>query len=586
MGHQDMRTAQPVIDSLYRTYAILDEVLREHEIPYFMTGGTLLGAIRHGGVIPWDDDGDLGVSEADFPRVRQEVLPVLARRGIFSSFGRMGNLKIFSGDGRRLRSEGNIGRPRYPIVDIFPWRSFEDRAAFSSPACRERWSAQWFPAADLDGLVDHPFGPIRLPAPPEAACRVYLARTYGEDWQRRAEVGYDHVTSQKIKPVSFEIVDPAPALPSAGYLDVGIEAGDTGADGTGTNDRTDVRLAYRTEADSWGTLDVATDTAIAVHRLALSGAGGEGAISAAEWRERVHRVRRRLLPPQSLLTPVEISVGAVADAVLPRRSAVEVAGAYVQNVAEFIRRGNSPTHWFNFNDIPLVPVGAEELSALRDQATHVATLALGVTAEVCSLFLDALDLYDAAAGEAAGFGRILAWRLRKRLGMDTPEISDEGLSAFESAVLREERELLHGGGADSGDGVDLPDRPVSVAVDSRQAIRQSYAAEDGHEAVEPVALAASLGCDEAQLRLWRLLAAQGRVDAAEYWLHESVRSGNPNAMHEWTRRFDPKFDVDYDRKLAVGARSGDVTARVLLEGHLRKGDLVLYQGGFDGVPAR
>jgi hypothetical protein len=203
-----------------------------------------------------------------------------------------------------------------------------------------------------------------------------------------------------------------------------------------------------------------------------------------------------------------------------------------------------------------------------------------VTAEVCSLFLAALDLYDGTTGEAAGFGRVLAWRLRKRLGMKAPGIPAEGLSAFESAILREEEELSHGGGADDGGA----DGPVSVVVDSWRAVRRSYGTEDVRDAMSRVAVEASLGCDEAQLRLWRLLAAQGRPEAAEFWLHESVRSGNPNAMHEWTRRFDPKFEVDYDRKLAVGARGGDVTARVLLEGHLRKGDLVLHEAGLTGAP--
>ena len=58
---------------LYRTLAEIIRVCEILDIPYFIQGGSAIGALFHKGIIPWDDDIDVGMTRNDYERFLREA---------------------------------------------------------------------------------------------------------------------------------------------------------------------------------------------------------------------------------------------------------------------------------------------------------------------------------------------------------------------------------------------------------------------------------------------------------------------------------------------------------------------------------
>lgn len=52
---------------------LIDKLCKKYKINYFLEGGSALGAVRHNGFIPWDDDADVGMLRNDYERFREII---------------------------------------------------------------------------------------------------------------------------------------------------------------------------------------------------------------------------------------------------------------------------------------------------------------------------------------------------------------------------------------------------------------------------------------------------------------------------------------------------------------------------------
>ena len=69
----DNHHLSPVQEMILDVFAPIYKYLESNHMEYYMLGGTLLGAIRHQGFIPWDDDIDIGIPREQYEQFLREI---------------------------------------------------------------------------------------------------------------------------------------------------------------------------------------------------------------------------------------------------------------------------------------------------------------------------------------------------------------------------------------------------------------------------------------------------------------------------------------------------------------------------------
>ena len=153
---------QYLLDGLYDLLRCVTTLAHEHQITMFAVGGTLLSAIRHGALMPWDDDLDMGYMIEEHGRISGLRLKLF-----------MHGYHLFEGQGWFI-----IQHILLPTIsmDVYAFSQQGHRYRFASPVLRQLYPNEWLPTKHLTqsricGL------PVNVPQNPKR----YLQRVYSKN---------------------------------------------------------------------------------------------------------------------------------------------------------------------------------------------------------------------------------------------------------------------------------------------------------------------------------------------------------------------------------------------------------------------
>lgn len=201
----------------------IDRVCRESDITYFLDSGTALGAVRHGGFIPWDDDIDIGMPRDDYERFLRIAPTALGSRYVVSSPRTNSHqAALFSKvmlRGTRFATEEteDAGFDQGIFVDVFPYD-----ALCANPAAEKRqrrscffWQSISYLRCSGHIVVPHAgilgsFERVACKLAHGLAKRAFSSRRINDSFEHAARRGNDGAVDADILVMSYALTKSFP----------------------------------------------------------------------------------------------------------------------------------------------------------------------------------------------------------------------------------------------------------------------------------------------------------------------------------------------------------------------------------------
>lgn len=114
----------------------LDKICKANDINYWIMGGTIIGAVRHKGFIPWDNDVDIGMMRKDYDKLKK-VLEQSQNFEILEFFNFNGLYRI-----PKFVIKNSETKLAIDII-LFDYTRFEDYNIPENADCEEKYDIVW-----------------------------------------------------------------------------------------------------------------------------------------------------------------------------------------------------------------------------------------------------------------------------------------------------------------------------------------------------------------------------------------------------------------------------------------------------------
>lgn len=148
-----------VWQKLLELYMEVDRICRKYDIPYFVVYGTMMGAVRHKGFIPWDDDIDVAMMRPDYMRfikvASQEIKSPYFLQNVYTDNRIINWTKLMDDRTSAIDDWSTDCFHQGIFVDIFPMDAVADgtdRGLLIDEMCKELWMCVITPQMVEDSL--------------------------------------------------------------------------------------------------------------------------------------------------------------------------------------------------------------------------------------------------------------------------------------------------------------------------------------------------------------------------------------------------------------------------------------------------